>query len=163
MKRLKAEADQNPVIAAWSGPYGGVPPWDKITLDRVGPSFALAIKLLHAEVETIATEPEPATFENTILPLEDAGRHVRRLAVMFNVLSGNLNTPEVQVLEREWSPKLTEATDAVMFNAPLFARVKTVYEARDASGSKLNEEQRRLVKLVYDNFVRRGAQLTPAQ
>src|SRR5687768_9571967 len=97
--RLRAEADRHPLLAPWTGPYGGVPPWDKVDLKRVGPAFATGIALLHAEVDTIATEPEPATFSNTIAPLEDAGRHLHRLMVMFGVLSGNLNTPDVQALD----------------------------------------------------------------
>jgi peptidyl-dipeptidase Dcp len=161
--RLKAEADKDPLLAAWTGPYGGVPPWDKLAIERVGPAFKLGIDLLRAEIDVVATDPEPASFQNTILALEDAGRHLHRLSVLFGVLSSNLNTPDVQVLEREWSPKLAEAVDAVWFNAPLFARVKAVYDAREASQAKLDAEQQRLVKLVYEKFVRGGAQLTAEQ
>jgi peptidyl-dipeptidase Dcp len=161
--RLRAEADRDPLLAAWTGPYGGVPPWDKLALDRVGAGFKTAIELLHAEVAAIAKNPAAPTFDNTIVPYEDAGRQLRRLGVMFGVLSGNLNTPEVQALDREWSPKLAEAVDAITFNSELFARVSAVYDARETSEPKLTVEQQRLVKLIYDNFVRDGAKLTPAQ
>jgi len=161
--RLRAQAEGEPLLASWTGPHGGVPPWDKLALDRVGPAFETGIALLLAEVAVIATEPAPASFDNTILALEDTGRSLHRLSVMFGVLTGNLNTPEVQELDRVWSPKLAEAFDNITFNAPLFARVAAVYAARETSEARLRSDQQRLAKLVYERFVRRGAQLTPAQ
>jgi peptidyl-dipeptidase Dcp len=161
--RLRGQADQDPVLAVWTGPYGGVPPWDKLKLERVGSEFAIGIALMQAEVDAIATNPEPATFANTILGLEDAGRSLHRLGTMFAVYTGNLNTPEVQALDREWSPKLAEASDAITFNAPLFERISTVYATRETSQPQLTAEQQRLVKLTYEDFVRQGAKLTPDQ
>jgi peptidyl-dipeptidase Dcp len=161
--RLRAQAEQDPVLAPWTGAYGGVPPWDKLKLERVGPGFATGIALLQAEVTAIATNPEPATFANTIVALEDAGRHLHRLEIMFGVLSGNLNTPEVQTIDREWSPKLAEAYDTITFNRPLFDRIAAVYDARQAIQPQLTAEQQRLVQLTYERFVREGAKLTPEQ
>lgn len=161
--RLRAQADQDPVLAPWTGAYGGVPPWDKLKLERVGPGFTTGIALMQAEVTAIATDPEPATFANTIVALEDGGRHLHRLEVMFGVLSGNLNTPEVQAIDREWSPRLAEAYDTITFNRPLFERIATVYAARETSQPQLTAEQQRLVRLTYERFVREGAQLNPQQ
>jgi peptidyl-dipeptidase Dcp len=161
--RLRAQADLDPVLAPWAGPYDGVPPWDQLKLERVGPGFTTGIALLQAQIAAIASDPAPATFENTIVALEDAGRHLHRLEIMFSVLSGNLNTPEVQAIDREWSPKLAEAYDAITFNAPLFARIAAVYEARQTSQPPLTAEQQRLVQLTWERFVRDGAKLDAAQ
>jgi peptidyl-dipeptidase Dcp len=95
--------------------------------------------------------------------LEDAGRHLHRLEIMFAVWTGNLNTPEVQAVDREWSPKLAEAYDAITFNAPLFARIAAVYEARQSVQPALTPEQQRLTQLTYERFVRDGAKLDAAQ
>jgi peptidyl-dipeptidase Dcp len=161
--RLRTQADADPVLAPWTGPYGGVPPWDKLKLDRVPGEFALGIALMQAEVDAIAKNPAPATFDNTIVALEDIGRHLHRLGTMFAVHSGNLNTPEVQAIDRDWSPKLAEAHDAITFDAPLFARISAVYEARQTSQPPLTAEQQRLVQLTYEDFVREGAKLNPDQ
>lgn len=161
--RLREQADRDPVLAAWSGPYGGVPPWDKLKLERVGSELGTGIALMQAEIAAIATNPAPATFANTIVALEDAGRHLHRIGTMFGVYTGNLNTPEVQAIDREWSPKLAEASDAITFNARLFARISTVYAERESSQPPLTAEQQRLVKLTYEDFVREGAKLNPAQ
>jgi peptidyl-dipeptidase Dcp len=156
---LRERAARDPLLAEWSGPYDGVPPWDRVKVAGFGAAFSLGLELLRAEVATIGSELSPATFDNTIAALERAGRHLGRAETLFGVLSSNLNTEDVQALEREWSPKLTAAHDAVVFDAALFARIEAVH---GASGG-LEPEQKRLTQLTYERFVRAGAKLSPAQ
>lgn len=159
--RLTAEADQNPLLAAWAGPYGGVPPWDKIKSSLFPAAFAKGVELRQAEIDVIATNPEPPTFQNTYAALDNAGRHLDRAETLFSVMTTSLNTPDVQAVDREWSPKLTAATDAIIFNKQLFDRMDQVYASRTEAG--LTPEQVRMVEEVYDRFVRAGAKLTPEQ
>ncbi|MBC7978157.1 MAG: M3 family metallopeptidase, partial [Myxococcales bacterium] len=158
VKRLTALADQDPYLAAWTGPYGGVPPWDKLDVAAFAKSFETGIALSLAEVDVIAENPEPATFDNTIAGLERTGRYQRRADTLFSVLSGNLSTPEVQAVDKEWSPKMAAASDKVTFNEKLFARISAVYAAR----APLPAEQRRLTELRYERFVKAGAKLSAA-
>jgi len=159
--KLKAQADVNPLLAQWAGPYGGVPPWDKVNAQAFPPAFELGIALRAAEIDAIATSPEPPTFANTLVPLEDAGRHQDRAETLFGVMTSNLNAPEVQAVDTEWSPKLAAAYDAITFNEKLFARIAAVHDGRESAG--LSAEQKRLVELTYDRFVRAGAKLTAEQ
>lgn len=159
--RLRALADANPLLAPWSGPYGGVPPWDKADVAAIGSAFELGTALQLAEVEAIATAPEPATFANTLVPLEDAGRHQGRVELIFDVMTNNLSTPEVQEVERTWAPRLAEVSDKISFNSKLFARLEAVYQARQSAG--LTPEQQRLVERTYEQYVRVGARLDAAQ
>jgi peptidyl-dipeptidase Dcp len=154
--RLTAIADQDPLLKAWEGPYGGVPPWDKLDVAGFGKAFETGLALLLAEVDVIAENPEPPTFANTFVPLEDAGRHTDRSQTLFSVLTNNLSTPEAQAVDKEWSPKIAAAYDKIVFNSKLFARVAAIHEGRD----KLKPEERRLVELSYDRFVRAGANLS---
>ncbi|HZI66473.1 MAG TPA: M3 family metallopeptidase [Thermoanaerobaculia bacterium] len=156
--RLTAIADQDPLLAAWPGDYGGVPPWDKLNVAVFGKAFETGLALVLAEVDVIAENPEPPTFTNTFVPLEDAGRHTDRSQTLFSILTNNLSTPEVQALDKEWSPKIAAAYDKIVFNQKLFARVAAIHAARDKSN--LNPEQRRLVELTYDRLVRAGANLS---
>ncbi|HVE66812.1 MAG TPA: M3 family metallopeptidase, partial [Thermoanaerobaculia bacterium] len=156
--RLAAIADQDPLLAAWPGAYGGVPPWDKLNVAAFGKAFETGLALVLAEVDVIAENPDPPTFENTVVPLEDAGRHTDRSQTLFSILTSNLSTPEVQALDKEWSPKIAAAYDKIVFNPKLFARVAAIHAARDKSN--LNPEQRRLVELTYDRLVRAGANLS---
>ncbi len=157
--RLTAVADQDPLLAPWTGPYGGVPPWDKLNVAGFGKAFDTGLALLLAEVDVVAENPDPATFENTMVPLEDAGRHSDRAQTLFSILTNNLSTPEVQAVDKEWSPKIAAAYDKITFNTKLFARVAALHDGLDKSN--LTPEQRRLVELNYDRFVRAGAKLSP--
>jgi peptidyl-dipeptidase Dcp len=161
VKELAAKADQDPLLAAWAGPDGGVPPWDKIDIKKFPAAFQLGLDLLDAEIDAIAADPAPATFKNVIEALEDAGRHNDRAQTLFSVMTSSLNVPEVQAVDREWAPKFQAATDAITFNGPLFARLSAVYEGRKGSG--LTDEQVRLVERRYDSFVRAGAKLSAEQ
>ena len=158
---LKAKADQNPMLAPWTGPYGGVPPWDQVKTEHYPAAFELGLALRQAEIDVIATDPAPATFANTIGRLEDAGRHQDRVQTLFGVWTDNLNTPEVQAVDREWSPKIAAAADQITFNEKLFARLQTVYDGREGAG--LSAEQKRLLERTYDDFVRAGAKLDAEQ
>ena len=156
--RLTALAGKDPYLAAWTGPYGGVPPWDQLKVEGFPKAFEIGLALELAEVDVIAENPEPATFANTFVALEDAGRHEDRADTLFSIMTGNLSTPEVQAVDKEWSPKMAAEADKITFNPKLFARISAVYAARD----KLDAEQRRLVELRYDRFVKAGAKLSPA-
>jgi peptidyl-dipeptidase Dcp len=160
VERLRKEADKDVLLAAWAGPYGGVPPWDKVKIAAFPAAFTTGLALLAAEVDVIANNPEPATFANTIAALEDAGRHNSRAQTLFSVQKSSLNVADVQAVDREWSPKVTAAYDAITFNEKLFARVAAIYEAR-ANG--LTDEQKRLVELVHARMVNAGAKLTAKQ
>ena len=161
VNQLTAEADKNPLLAAWTGPYGGVPPWDKLEAKAFPAAFALGIELMQAEIDFIALDPTPPTFANTLVPLENSARHLSRAETLFSVMTSSLNAPEVQAVDHDWSPKLTAAYDSVTFNDKLFARLAAVYAARESSG--LTPEQKRLVELTYEKYVRKGAKLTPPE
>ena len=156
-----AAADVNPLAAPWAGPYGGVPPWDRVTPDHFPDAFQQGIDELLAEVDAIARDSAAATFENTFVPLEDAGRRLNRVAVLFSVMTNNVSTPEYQALDVEWSPKLAAAEDAVYFNTALFDRIQAVYDGRRKAG--LTPEQQRLVERSWQQFVRSGARLDAKQ
>ncbi len=155
--RLRALADQDPLLAKWTGPYDGVPPWDKAKPALVGPAFTLGLQLLMAEIDVIVKNPAPATFQTVFVPLQDAGRHEDRAETIFSVLTSSLNGPEVQAVDQEWSPKLAEAYDRITFNSGLFAKISAVYEARMSAG--LTPQEQRLVELTYARYVQSGAKL----
>ncbi|HMR75061.1 MAG TPA: M3 family metallopeptidase [Polyangiaceae bacterium] len=146
------------LLREWTGPHGGVPPWDKADDKLFQPAIDKASLSYLAEVDAIADSAEPPTFDNTLAALERAGKPLDRAATLFFVMTGNRNTPEIQKLTGVIRPKLSEVSDKVNFNEKLFARVKAVYDAREKS--ELNAEQKRLVVKTYDDFVRRGANLS---
>ena len=156
-----ASSHANPLVVPWSGPYGGVPPWDQAKPELFPAAFEAALADRRAEIDAIASSSAPPTFENTIAALERSGDTLDRVAPLFAVLRQNVGTPEIQALDREWQPRLSAAEDAITFNPGLFKRIEAVHRLPAASG--LTPEQKRLTERTYDSFVRRGARLDEAQ
>ncbi len=161
VSRLTAQANQNVLLAPWTGPHGGVPPWDQAQASAFPAAFDLGIQLQEAEVQAIANNPAAPTFDNTIAAMEDAGRHLDRSTTLFSVLSANMSTPEVQAVQAEWFPRLTEAGNRITFNRALFQRIDTLHQQRASLG--LTPQQLRLLERRHAQFVRAGAALTPEQ
>jgi peptidyl-dipeptidase Dcp len=115
--------------------------------------------LERAEIDAIAADKAPATFDNTIAALERSGRALRRAYAPYGVWSGNLSTPEFQAVETRMEPELAGHSDAILQNAELFKRIEAVYQARDTAG--LTPEQKRLTWYHWNRFVRAGAKLSP--
>jgi len=156
-----ANAAANPLLADWTGPYGGVPPWDKVKPELFPAAFTAALAERRADYRRIADDPAAPTFANTFVPMQLAGQRLGRVMTLFGVMTGNMNTPAYQALDREWSPKLAAASDEITFDPKLFARIETIWKARATSG--LTAQQQRLVTRTYDSFVRQGAKLNAAQ
>jgi peptidyl-dipeptidase Dcp len=154
-------AAPNPLVAPWSGPYGGVPPWDRAKPELFPAAFGAALAEQRAEIAAIASASAAPTFENTIAAMERSGETLDRVVRLFSVLRQNVSTPEIQTLDREWQPKLAAADDEITFNQRLFARIESVY--RSLPQAKLTAEQKRLVERIHDAFVRSGARLDDKQ
>lgn len=145
------------MLQPWSGPYGGVPPWNLVRPDQFVAAFDAAIASAEEEINTIATNESAATFENTIVALENAGRELQRLSALFGVHSSNLNVGPMPDIERAVSPKLSQHSDRITQNEKLFARIAAIYEGSEFQG--LSVAQQRLVEDRYKTFVRKGAKL----
>ena len=152
-------ADADVLTAAWTGPYGGVPPFDKVKVADFAPAIEAAMAQELAEIDAIAANPAPPTFENTIAALERTGDVKNRVDTLYGIWSGTLSTPEMRAVEKVMAPKDAAHGDKILQNAPLFKRIEAVYEARSTSG--LTPEQQRLSWLYWNRFVRAGAKLSP--
>lgn len=147
----------NPLLAKWSGPYGGVPPFAKVKVAHFAPAFDAAMEQSRRELATIADNPAPPTFENTLAALEDSGRTFHDLETIYDIWSSTMNGAEFQAVERETAPKLAAFSDEITQNEKLFRRVAAVYDSPEKQ--KLTPEQQRLVWRRYTTLVRAGAKL----
>lgn len=150
---------ENPLLSESTLPYGA-PQFDKIKNEHYLPAFQQAIKDGKAEIDAIVANPDEPSFENTIEALAYSGRAVSRVGgIFYNLKESNTNDGMEQIAE-ELSPLLTEYEMYASLNAPLFERVKAVYDKRDGLG--LTREQMRLLEDTYKGFVRSGALLSDA-
>jgi peptidyl-dipeptidase Dcp len=157
----EATVPNNVLLADWTGPYGGVPPFDKVKPELFPEAIQFGIDEQRREVLAIVDNPAPPTFENTIEALEKAGQRLDRVLSVFGVMTNNMATPAYQALDKEWSPRLSAASDEINLNPKLFQRIKTLYDNKASLG--LDAKQGRLLTRTYDSFVRRGANLNEAQ
>ena len=151
----------NPLTHKWEGPYGGIPPFDKVKVADFKPALEEAMAENLAEIDRITANNDPATFENTIAALEKTGSTLDRVGAIYGVWGGNMATPEYQTVQREMAPKLAAFGDKINQNEALFKRIEAVYNSPDKK--KLTAEQQRLTWLYYTNFVRAGARLNAEQ
>jgi peptidyl-dipeptidase Dcp len=149
--------DPNPLLANWEGPYGGVPPFDRVQIALFKPALEDAMTEQLAETDRIAKNPAPPTFENTIAAAELTGRTLDRVTTIYGVWAGTMSGPEFQIVQREMAPKLAAFNDKIYQNEALFKRIEAVYNS--PAKQKLTPEQQRLTWLYYTNFVRAGARL----
>ena len=156
-----AAVPDNILLKKWTGPYDGVPPWDQVTPALFPQAFQFGIDEMLREVDAIANNSAEPTFQNTIDAMERAGERLDYVQSIFGVYSSNLSTPEVQAINKEWSPKLSAAYDKINLNGALFKRIERLYGKREQLG--LDAKQQRLLTRTYEGFVRRGAKLNDAQ
>ncbi|WP_344759039.1 M3 family metallopeptidase [Luteimonas lutimaris] len=151
--------------AAPAGPFAApsplplhYPQFDRIKDSDFGPAFDRGMAEHLAEVRAIADNPEPATFDNTIIALEKSGQLLdRATSVFFNLVGTDTNDAR-EKLRADYAPKFSAHRDAIGLDPALFARIKSLYEQRDSLG--LDAQGQRLVERYYTDFVRGGANLS---
>jgi peptidyl-dipeptidase Dcp len=152
-------ASENALLVASTLPFQA-PPFDKIKDADYLPAFDAGMKQQLDEIKKIADDTAAPTFDNTFLPMERSGEILDRTSrVFFSLVQADTN-PEREKVQLEIAPKLAAHQDEIMLDGKLFARVKAVYDGRDAA--KLDAEQKRVVEETYQRFVRAGAQLSDA-
>lgn len=147
----------NLLIEEWSGPFGGVPAFDKMNLKDIVPALEKGMKLHLEDIHKIITNSEPPTFENTIVPLEKAGAQLKRIQKYYGIWSSNLSSPEFRKIQNQMAPKLSEFRSKISQNAELFTRIKAVYN--NSLKTPLEDDQQRVVQLIFESFAMNGAEL----
>jgi peptidyl-dipeptidase Dcp len=149
----------NPLLADWKTPFGA-PPFGEIRPEHFGPAFDTALMSHRREIDAIAGDPAEATFENTIVAMERAGRLLDRVSSVFHGLASADTNDALLALERELSPKLAAHGNAIRLNDGLFKRIDSLWQRREILA--LDAEQARVLERYHTNFRRAGAGLDQA-
>ena len=149
----------NPFYAPSKLPFNA-PPFDRIQDRDYQPAIEAGMAQQLAEINRIADDPAPPTFENTFVAMERSGRLLDRAWAAFNCVSEANTNPVLQDAKTALAPALAAHRDAIHLNAKLFARLTEVYQKRAAL--KLDPESLRLVEIEYDEFIHSGANLSAA-
>ena len=149
----------NPLLQPWATPYE-LPPFATLQPEHFAPALHEAMRQHRSELDAIAAQSAPATFENTLARLDASGRLLARLESAFHNLCASETSAALQQVQREMAVPLAAHSSAVYMHAGLFARVDALHERR--ARLDLTPEQLRLLEQTHRDFVRAGARLTPA-
>lgn len=147
----------NPMLKPWEGAYQGIPAFDRVEVADVKPAMLKAMELSLEEMEAIASNSEPPTFENTIEEMERSGAPLDRAFAYYGVFRSNLSSPEFREVQSELAPLFSEFQSKITQNEALFQRVKTIY--KNSKDEPLPADQQRVVELTYQSFAMSGANL----
>ncbi len=147
---------ENPLIEPSSLPLEA-PDFLSIETQHFLPAFEMAMGEQMAETLAIADQPDPPTYENTLVALERSGATLRRVQSIFSHLAASHTNPAIQAIEVEISPRLAAHSDNILLNRRLFDRIDQLWQQRDTVAS--DEESSRLLIETHETFVRAGARL----
>ena len=150
----------NPFFTVSLLPYQA-PPFDLIEDGHYRPAFDEGVRLKREEIKAIAENPQPATFDNTFVALEQSGELLERVTSVFFSMTAAHTNDTLQALDEAFSAELAGLADDIYLNDALFTRVEKIWLERESL--KLDGESKRLVEVVYQKFILAGAKLAPAQ
>ena len=145
----------NPLIDPWSGPYNGVPPFDKVKIEDFIPSLEMAMNQKREEINAITANPEKPNFKNTIEALEKTGLALKRFQGVYYVWTSNMATPALDSIQATVEPRFASFNDSIIQNSQLFARI----EAIQNDTASLTAEEKRLWWRYHTTFVLAGAKM----
>lgn len=149
----------NPLLQTWATPYE-LPPFGIFSTADFQSAFNVAIQAHHDELNALALNVAPATFDNTIAAFDKSGRLLNRLKALFENLTASETSAALQAVERDMAAPLAAHNSAVHMHAGLFKRIDALYQQRGSLG--LNAEPLRLLERIHLDFVRAGVRLSPA-
>jgi peptidyl-dipeptidase Dcp len=150
------DAQTNPLLQRWTTPFEA-PPFTDVRTEHYRPAFDAALAGHRSEIDAIAGNPEPPSFDNTAAAMERAGQALRRVSAVFFNLCGTDGDDETEAIEREIAPVLARHHTAILLNEVLYRRLDDLYRRRDTLG--LSTEQQRVIERRHIAFRRAGAAL----
>ncbi|MCM4166352.1 Dipeptidyl carboxypeptidase [Arenibacter antarcticus] len=156
-KGASQDTSENPLLVESTLPYYA-PDFSKINNSHFKPALLQGIAEQKEAIDKIANNTEAATFENTVLALENSGATLDRAQNVFYALTGAHTNDTLQAIQEEMAPKFSELRDAIYLNDNLFQRVKSLYESKESLD--LDSESLRLLETYFEDFEIAGANLS---
>ena len=146
----------NPLLQPFEGIHQTAP-FSLVKIEHFLPAFDTAIKEAKKEVQQIIDNPASPDFANTIVALDMTGDRLDRIKSIFFNLNSADTSDELQNIAQEIAPKLSDFGNDITLNEKLFARIRSVFNARETL--VLNTEETTLLEKTFRHFVRSGANL----
>ena len=152
--------NENPFLTEWNTPYG-IPDFNAVQECHYLPAVEAGIAQQEAEIEAIISNTEAPTFENVVAAYEKSGAILDRVVgVLFN-LSETDGNDSLNAIVEQVLPMLSVHSDNISMNPAFFAKVEVLYNDMENLG--LNQEQKMVLKKLYNSFVNNGIALGEAE
>ena len=147
----------NTLLNPWIGSFEGIPAFDQVRVEDVEEAMLSAMASHLEEIQTIADDTAPPTFENTIVAMERSGYQLERAYAYYGVLSRNQSTPKFRDIQKKLAPDFADYRSKIIQNEKLFKKIATVYEF--SKQNPLEADQQRLLEWTYQTYEMSGAAL----
>lgn len=84
LRLMTSSASSNPLLAPWTGPYGGLPPFSTVKISHFLPAITETIAAFHSDLAAITSCPQPPTFANTMEAYCAAGLALESASNVYN-------------------------------------------------------------------------------
>ena len=152
--------NSNPLIEGWDTPYG-IPDFGAVKEKHYIPAFEAGVAQQQAEIDAIIANEEAPTFANVVEAYEKSGAILdRAVGVLFNLAETD-GTESLQKIVEQVLPMISVHSDNIFMNADFFKKVEALYNDMENLG--LNQEQKMVLKKLYNGFVNNGIALGEAE
>jgi oligopeptidase A len=139
--------------------FSGLPRFDLFRPEHVTPAIGQLIGHAKEVVQQLEAPVDSASWDNFVVPLEEATEHLGRAWGIVNHLNNVMDTPELRATYNENQPKVTEFWTALGQNEALFDKYK---QLRASPGfTCLSLARKRIVENALRDFRLGGAELPP--
>ncbi len=141
--------------------FSGLPKFNEIKPEHVGPAVDALIAEGRALVEQLATSDEAPTWQNFAVKLEDHSEKLGRSWSQVGHMNAVVNSPELREAYNDNLAKLTDFYSDLSQDERLYAKYKAIQAS--AEFSRLTPTQQKIVNNEVRDFKLGGAELPAAQ
>jgi len=134
-------------------------PFDRIQVENIEPAIDELLRQSREKLETLAADPAPRTYENTMLALEAMSEGLDYAMGIVRHLEGVRTTPELRAAFNVVEPLVSEFYSSIPLQAGLWKQLKAFGDTEEAR--RLTGPRKRFVEKTIDSFRRHGADLAP--
>src|SRR5450631_2056130 len=139
--------------------FSGLPRFDRIAPEHVGPAVDALIAVARSTIDEVATLAADPTWDNFVVPLADTVDRLGRAWGQVAHLNAVVNTPELREAYNVNLPKITAFYTDFGQDERLFARYRAIGSA--SAFATLDATRRKLVDNALRDFRLSGAELPP--
>ena len=134
--------------------------FDRMTAEHVRPAVASLLRDAQQRLDALQHDTSPASFENTLLALEDVTERLGRAMGVIGHLESVANTPALRDAYNEVQPLVSAFYSSIPLSSGVYRRIKE-FAGTDAV-KRLDPTRSRFLHKTIESFEREGAGLDDA-